>query len=94
MITKKQYKKIAKGDYVTLIDGIEDLIGKFNDGMFNVGYDFCLKEMDILSTKLADHILDTAISNKSEGEKDVFFLKYEELAETIKEFYKEQLNGK
>lgn len=55
MITKKQYKKIAK--------------------------------------RLADAISAAAV-NKGENKNGIYFLEYDELVNTIKNFYKEQLNGK
>ena len=93
MITKKQYKKIAKGDYGALMDGIEDLINTLNADVFDEGYQSCIADIEVLSTRLADHITDTAV-DKGEREKSIFFLEYDELVDTIKNFYKEQLNGK
>jgi hypothetical protein len=96
MITKKQYKRIAKGDYGALMDGIEDLINTLNSDVFDEGYNACIMDMDILSARLAEYIHETA---KSKGHKehdfdDIYYLEQDELLETIKQFYKERLNGK
>ena len=93
MITKKQYKRIGKGDYGALIGGIEDLLGVFNEDKFDMGYQSCLADMEIISTRLADHILETSMT-KGHRDRMVFYLEHTELVETIKQFYKEQLNGK
>jgi len=93
MITKKQYKKIAKGDYGALMAGIEDLINHFKEDVFTNGYNAALSDMDVLSTRLADRISDV-FQTKQKDDDGVFWLDYEDLVETIKNFYKEQLNGK
>ena len=96
MITKKQYKKIAKGDYAALIDGIEDLIDNFKVDVFDEGYKCAMSDLDVLSARLAANIHETA---KSKGHKEhefeeIYYLEQDELLEIIKEFYKEQLNDK
>ncbi len=93
MITKKQYKRIAKGDYGALMESIEDLINHFKEDVFTNGYNACIMDMDIISTRLANRISDT-FQTKTKDDEGVFWLEYEDLLETIKNFYKEQLNGK
>lgn len=93
MITKKQYKKIAKGDYGALIEGIDDLLCNFNEDKYNEGYNACIADLDVLSTRLADRISDI-FQTKIKDDDGVYWLDYEDLVETIKNFCKEQLNGK
>lgn len=96
MITKKTLKKIRKGDYGALIGAIEELLGEYNEYVFDNGYKSCLSDMEVYAKKLAEKLTEEAeIINffvKKEGE-TYYLLDQDETEKIISDFFTDKFNN-
>lgn len=91
-INKKVIKKIKEGDIDTLLEAIDFLVSGYDAKAFDEGYNSCLADLSVYSTRLAEKITAEAeLKNKAavhNGEK-YYLLEPEETAAIIEEFFNE-----
>jgi len=94
MIDKKTLKKLRQGDYSTLIEAIECLLGSYEEDKFSLGYASCLSDMSVRSHELAEHISKKAKKyGKTKKDFDkVYFIEQDDLAQIIEDYFNKALN--
>lgn len=96
-LSKENIKKIKKGNFGALINGIECLLDTYNEDKYELGYNACMADIQVYARRLAERLSREAKEKGVKSDKKGYYLLDEdEVREITEKFFDEyiELNKK